>query len=111
MSNVEIVRQMFEAYRAQDLAAAEALLADDLVFTSPQDDHLDRDTYLSVCFPTADHFTSQVTLSVTDAGNDGVFTLYEYQLENDEVYRNTEYLTVRNGQIHQIQVFFGGRVR
>lgn len=111
MSNVEIVHQMFEAYRAQDRATAETLLADDLVFTSPQDDHLDRSTYLSICFPTADHFVSQVTLSTVDAGDDGVFTLYEYQLANDEVYRNTEYLTVRDGQIHEIQVFFGGRIR
>lgn len=111
MSNVEIVRQMFEAYRAQNLAAAEALLADDVVFTSPQDDHIDRATYLSTCFPTADRFTSQVTLSTVDAGDDGVFTLYEYQLANGEIYRNTEYFTVRDGQIHEIQVFFGGRVR
>lgn len=111
MSNVDVVRQMIEGYRSQDRATAETLLADDLVFTSPQDDHLDRTTYLSTCFPTADHFISQVTLSVADAGLDGVFWLYEYQLTNHEVYRNAEHLTVRDGQIHEIQVFFGGRVR
>jgi ketosteroid isomerase-like protein len=61
MSSTDVVRASFEAYRAQDLAAAERLLADDYVFTSRQDDHIGKGT-------------------------------------------------VRDGQITQTQVFFGGRV-
>src|SRR3954469_16445177 len=36
---VGTVRAMFDAYLAQDRGAAERLLAEDLTFTSPQDDH------------------------------------------------------------------------
>jgi len=111
MSNGDAVRKMFDAYRSQDRAAAEALIADDLVFTSPQDDHIDRATYFERCFPTAERFVSQTTLALVDFGADDVFVLYEYELASGEVHRNTEFITVREGQVHEIQVFFGGRVR
>ena len=40
-----------------------------------------------------------------------MFVMYEYQLRaTGERYRNTELLTVRDGQIVEAQVFFGGRV-
>lgn len=42
---------------------------------------------------------------------DDVFVLYEYELSTGEVHRNAEVLTVRDGQIVEVQVFFGGRVR
>jgi ketosteroid isomerase-like protein len=42
VTNTDIVRASFEAFRAQDAAAAERLMADDFVFTSPQDDRIDR---------------------------------------------------------------------
>ena len=42
MSDTDIVRASFDTYIAQDRAAAERLLAEDFVFTSPQDDHIDR---------------------------------------------------------------------
>ena len=36
--------------------------------------------------------------------------MYEYELLNGARYRNAELLTVRDGQIVEIQVFFGGQV-
>jgi ketosteroid isomerase-like protein len=87
------------------------LLAADLVFTSPQDDHIDKTAYLERCFPTADRLKSQEILKVVDADEDSVFTLYEYELKTGGCYRNTEYITVRDGQIVEVQVFFGGLVR
>lgn len=110
MSSVEIVRTLFAAYRAQDREAAEQVLADGLVFTSPQDDHLDRATYLRRCFPTANRFAAQEILRLAADGADGVFILYEYELQNGERYRNAEHLTIRDAQVIEIQVFFGGRV-
>jgi ketosteroid isomerase-like protein len=97
------------AYRAQDRAAAEALIAEEFTFTSPQDDHIDRASYFARCFPTADRFAYQQILELTDVGADGVFLLYEYQLANGESYRNAEFSTVRDGKLVQTQVFFGGR--
>jgi len=108
MENTQVVLAMFEAYCQQDSRAAEALLADDFVFTSPQDDHIDRSTFMKVCFPTAERFTSQEILDVAPAADDGVFVLYECELESGERFRNTELLTVRDGKLVETQVFFGG---
>lgn len=51
MTNTEIVRASFAAYVDQDREAADALLADDFVFTSPQDDHIDKATWFERCYP------------------------------------------------------------
>lgn len=110
-SNADTVRASFDAYLAHDRDAAELLLAEDLVFTSPQDDHIDKTAYLERCFPTADRLNSQEILELVDAGRDGVFILYEYELKTGERHRNTEFIMVRDGQIIEIQAFFGGQVR
>ncbi|MEV4544620.1 nuclear transport factor 2 family protein [Micromonospora echinaurantiaca] len=110
MSNTEVVRALLAAYRNQDLAAADRLLAPDLVFTSPQDDHIDRAAYLDRCFPTADRFVSQEILRLADVGDDQVLLLYEYELHSGDRYRNAEHITVRDGRVAEVWVFFGGRV-
>lgn len=110
MSTTDIVRAAFEAYLAQDREATERLLADDFVFTSPQDDHIDKAAYLERCFPTADRFKSQRILELVSNGKDGVFVLYEYELKAGGRYRNAEFITVRDGQLVETQVFFGGKV-
>jgi ketosteroid isomerase-like protein len=109
MLNTEVVRASFAAYRAQDRNTAARLLDETFTFTSPNDDHLDKSTFLERCFPTADRFSSQEILELVPAGEDGVFVLYEYELRTGGRYRNTEFLTVRDGKLVETQVFFGGR--
>jgi len=111
MSSTEIVRASFDAYLAQDREAAERLLAENLVFTSPQDDHIDKTAYLENCFPTADRLNSQEILELVSTDEEGVFILYEYELKTGARHRNTEFITVRDGQIVEIQVFFGGQIQ
>lgn len=111
MSNSDTVRAAFEAYLAQDYTAAEALLAGDYVFTSPQDDHIDKAAFLQRCFPTADRLTSQKMLHVVDLPGDDVFVMYEYELMTGARHRNTEVSTVRDGRLIETQVFFGGPAR
>jgi ketosteroid isomerase-like protein len=109
MTDEEIVKASMDAYKAQDREAAERLFAPDFVFTSPQDDHIDRATWFAVCFPTADRFVSHRLLEIVPTVT-GVIALYEYELQNGERYRNTELAVVRDGQIAEVQVFFGGRL-
>lgn len=104
------MRAAFDAYRRQDRGAIDALLADGFVFTSPQDDRIDRTAYLERCFPTADRFSSQEILHLVDVGADAVVVVYEYELSTGERYRNAELITVRGGQLVETQVFFGGRI-
>lgn len=110
MAGSDVVRAAFEAYRAQDLAREQALLADDFVFTSPQDDHIDKGAFLDRCFPTAARFVSQTVLQLVDVPEGGVFLLYEYELVDGRRYRSVEFSTVRKGQLTETQVFFGGQI-
>jgi ketosteroid isomerase-like protein len=110
VSKVECVRAMFGSYLAQDRGAADRLLADEFVFTSPQDDHIDKATFFERCFPTADRLLSQELVHVVPIEGDAVFVMYEYELKTGERHRNVEVLTVQDDRITETQVFFGGRV-
>jgi ketosteroid isomerase-like protein len=110
MTPEQVVRANFDAYVTQDRAACEALLADEMVFTSPQDDHIDRKAFLERCFPTADRFSRQELIHVVPATERDVFILYEYDLKTGGTHRNTELITVVDGLIVEVQVFFGGAV-
>jgi len=109
MTPTDVVLAMFAAYLQQDRADAEQLLHADLRFTSPQDDHIDRAAYLERCFPTAGRVSRQDLLHVTEADEQDVFVMYEYQLTTGETHRNTELITVEGDQVREVQVFFGGR--
>jgi ketosteroid isomerase-like protein len=109
-ANEDVVRRNFASYREGDRATAERLIAGDFVFTSPQDEHIDRAAFFERCFPTAERFSEQELKQVASTGDD-VFVMYEYQLRaTGERFRNAELLTVRDGQIVEAQVFFGGKV-
>lgn len=110
MNPTDVVRAAFRHYGTQDREAAFALYADDFTFTSPQDDHIDKATYFERCFPTADRFTEQRLLHVTPVDEDLVFVHYEYELTSGDRYRNMEAITVRDGLIRDVRVFFGGEV-
>jgi ketosteroid isomerase-like protein len=108
-SKVDTVRAMFSSYLRQDRDAAERLVADRFVFTSPQDEGIDRAAFFERCFPTANRLVRQDLLHVAPADDDDVFVMYEYQLKTGERHRNVEVLTVVGDQITEAQVFFGGR--
>jgi ketosteroid isomerase-like protein len=111
MPSTDVVRAAFDAYVTQDRAAMERLLAEDYVFTSPQDDHIGKADFMQRCFPTADRVAWQEIVELAGAGEDGVFIMYEYQLKSGDRHRNTEFSTVRDGQLTETVVFFGGKVR
>ncbi len=111
MSKVESAQAIFKAYLTQDRDAADRLLADEFVFTSPQDDHIDKAAFFERCFPTADRLVSQELLYVVPTEGDDVFVMYEYELKTGGRHRNVEVLTVRDDRIVETQVFFGGPVR
>jgi hypothetical protein len=101
----------FAAFQAQNEAAARAMVTERFRFTSPQDDHLDRETYFEVCFPTIGHFASQIMMETAEVG-DTVLVRYEYELADaGGRFRNMEALTVDDtGLITEVQVYFGGGV-
>ena len=85
------------------------LLAADYRFTSPQDDHIDRNAFMERCFPTADRFATNTVLELVSTPS-GVLYVYEYELTDGGRYRNVELIRVQGEQIAETQVFFGGQV-
>ena len=72
--DAETVHAFFASYLAQDRAAAERLVAEEFVFTSPQDDHIDRVAFFERCFPTADRFKDHQLLAVVPTDGDDVLS-------------------------------------
>lgn len=105
-----IVRAQFEAFRDRRREDSEALLAADFTFTSPYDDAISRDAFFERCWPNGDRFEDlRIERVATDAN--GAYITYLVTTDTGEQFRNTEYLTVSNGQIRAVEVYFGPSYR
>ena len=102
----ELARRYFRVYQAADREALEALLAPNFTFTSPWDDHIDRATYFSHCFPHAGSFRFREDMKIFAQG-DEAFVMYETEGKPGGTFRNTELLRFEDGRIVSIEVFFG----
>ena len=103
---VAIARAAYQAYVAKDRAAIEGLIADDLHFTSPLDNRIDRATYFARCWPNSAWIKDFDYINLVPDG-DRVFVTYEGHSTRGNIFRNTEILTIRNGQIVEVEVYFG----
>jgi ketosteroid isomerase-like protein len=103
---VAIARAAYEAYVAKDRAAIESLIADDFHFTSPLDNRINRATYFARCWPNSAWIKDFDYINLV-ADGDRVFVTYEGHSTKGNSFRNTEILTVRNGQIVEVEVYFG----
>jgi ketosteroid isomerase-like protein len=102
----EIAKNAFRAYLSDDRDALDALIAADFHFTSPYDNRIDRRTYFERCWPNHSAITSITFVRAFQHGNEVVVT-YEGETRNGKVFRNTEVLTVRDGKIVEVEVYFG----
>lgn len=110
MTNADIVVAMMTAFQTQDRATAERLVAPDFHFTSPQDDRIDRAAWFERCFPTAGHFADHRMLELIETDEITVLQRYEYELKDGTRYRNVEATTIVDGQLTEVEVYFGGAV-
>ena len=101
-----IVRAQYEAFRDRRRGDSEALLAPDFTFTSPYDDAISRDAFFERCWPPGDQFTDFRIERVTPDA-DGAYITYRATTDDGAEFRNSEYLTVSDGQIHSAEVYFG----
>lgn len=103
------VRTMYAAFAAGDRAAMEALLADDLAFSSPPDPSLDRDGYFARCWPHAGDGARFVFARLIEAGDEVVVT-YEATRPDGTRFRNTEVLTFAGDRVRRVEVYFGWEI-
>jgi ketosteroid isomerase-like protein len=107
--NLHIACASYQAYVDKDRVAIEALIADDFHFTSPLDNRIDRRTYFERCWPNS-RTTSGFEFVHLAADGDCVFVTYEAESTTGKRFRNTEVMTIRNGKIREVEVFFGWNV-
>ena len=107
--NVAIARAAYEAYVTKDRAAIEELIAGDFHFTSPLDNRLDRETYFRRCWPNSKMIEGFDLVNLVTDG-DRVFVTYEGRNTDGRRFRNTEILTIRDGHIVDVEVYFGWSV-
>ena len=106
---MRIARACYQAYMEKDRAALEELIAPDFHFTSPLDNRLDRATYFERCWPNSERIADFGYMHMVPDG-DRVIVTYEGRTTEGGGFRNTEILTIRNGQIADAEVYFGWRV-
>jgi ketosteroid isomerase-like protein len=104
--NTDIVRRAFQAFQDREREVFEGLLADDFSFSSPHDPQLDKDGYFDRCWPNAGHMRSQTLDRVVEAGEE-VFVRYEVERTDGVRFHNTELITVREGRIARVEVYYG----
>jgi ketosteroid isomerase-like protein len=105
-SNVAAVRAVFEAYNTRDRSALEPLIAQDFHFTSPLDNRIDRKVYFERCWPNSGKLEGFDFIHLVPEG-DRVFATYEARAAGGRRFRNTEIHTLRNGQLVEVEVYFG----
>jgi ketosteroid isomerase-like protein len=102
---VTLVRAMYDAYAEKGRAAIERLIGDDFHFTSPLDNRIDRATYFVRCWPNSESIGSFNIIQIVPDG-ERVFVTYEGSRGKGK-FRNTEVVTVREGRIVEVEVYFG----
>jgi ketosteroid isomerase-like protein len=105
-SNMAVVQKYFQAYTDKDRAAIEAVVDEAFRFSSPRDNRLDRATYFRRCWKVSEAIVRRKTIHML-ANGDRVFVTYELAFASGRISRNTEIITLRNGKIVDVEVYFG----
>ncbi|HEX3139566.1 MAG TPA: nuclear transport factor 2 family protein [Rhizobacter sp.] len=104
-----VVRACYEAYTRRDRAAIEALIGEEFRFTSPLDNQIDRQTFFEVCWPNSGIIVVMTLQNVAVFGEQAYVT-YEVLTRDGKRFRNTELLTVKDGKITEVEVYFGWNI-
>lgn len=102
-----VARAVYEAYASGDRAVVEQHMAEDLVFSSPPDPHLDRAKYFERCWPGAATLAAFSFVRLQELAGDEVLVTYEATRVDGIRFRNTEVLTFAGERIVRAEVYFG----
>lgn len=103
---LQLARDAYRAYETNDRALIDRLMSDELMFYSPADPGIDRDSYFERCWPNAELMESFEFKRLIESG-DEVLVTYESTKTDGRRFRNTEVLTFDGSKIRQVEVYFG----
>jgi ketosteroid isomerase-like protein len=103
---LETVRSLYRAFLDLRPDLAQPLLTEDFTFSSPRDDHIDRQSYFERCWPTEKMFRA---FHVEHLVADGDTVLLGYRAEKMDggSFRNIETLRFDGEKIAEVTVYFG----
>src|SRR5262245_11066785 len=107
---ISLVKTSYAAYVNKDRAALEKVLADDFHFTSPLDNRLDRKAYFERCWPNSMRIRDFDFVDLVTRDGSKVFVTYIASNTDGARFRNTECMTLENGKIKEVEVYFGWSV-
>ncbi|MBN9589649.1 MAG: hypothetical protein BGN85_07435 [Alphaproteobacteria bacterium 64-11] len=115
MDLTELARQYYHAFERRDPDWVAARLADGFTFTSPFDDHIDRDAFFRRCWPRPDEEPLHSRFDFMALAQDGrrVTVVYQAELRRPNAvhpemrFRNAEMMTFEDGKLKSVEVFFG----
>jgi ketosteroid isomerase-like protein len=100
-----MIKAFFQAWAARDWDFVEASITLDFTFTSPYDDHIDRETYKSKCWDTVKEIGKFEFVSIIGNGNEA-FVRYRNTINGEKV-QNTEHFIFEGEKLKAVVVFFG----
>jgi ketosteroid isomerase-like protein len=103
---IQTARDSYRAFETGDRELAERAFDEGLRFHAPPDPELDRAGYFERCWPNAGHIEGFEFVRLFERGEE-VFVTYEARRTDGSRFRNTEILTVRDGKIVEVEVYFG----
>jgi ketosteroid isomerase-like protein len=106
LSRERTVRALYAAYLEGRKDLAGAMLSDDFVFSSPRDDHISRDAYFDLCWPSPPPFRD-IAIEYIAIGGDEVAVCYRAEKADGSACRNMEMLRFRGARIASVDVYFG----
>lgn len=105
-ARIAVVRDCYRAFETGDRELAERVMGEGLRFHAPPDPELDRAGYFERCWPNAGQLEAFSFVRLFERGEE-VFVTYEARRVDGTRFRNTEVLTVRDGRIVAVEVYFG----
>ena len=104
--SIRTVRDSYRAFATGDRELAERVFGEELRFHAPPDPELDRAGYFERCWPNAGQIDGFEFVRLFERGEE-VFVTYEARRTDGSRFRNTEVLAVRDGEIVEVEVYFG----
>ena len=106
MANVKLIKDYYAAYEKKDWNMLTSLLADGFVFNSPNDDHIDLNTYKIRCWPNSASI-KRFDIDKLVIDGDDAFVTYNGWTNDGRLFRNTEYFRFQDGKIKENACYFG----
>ena len=102
----DLIQKYYSAYEQKDGNLIELLLTDDFSFSSPDDDHIDKTSYFSRCWPNCEQIRAFYIEKLFEQGNEA-FVRYELEKITGAKRRNTEFFKIEGNKIREVEVYFG----